>query len=321
MSKHGILGVMAAAMLACNGGADTDGGDGGDGARDYTSLGTFGVDVTTFQMDLADRGDGFPDDVDTRLYAPSTGSGMPVVMLNHGFATRTDQYHDTAEHLASWGFVVLVPQWDPGIPTARTHQGLADDVVAAIDWLYANPLPLDVEPDVSLLGVGGHSRGGKQSIHAAALDERILAGFQIDPVDSLPPFGEVDPADFPSVAPELLADITIPMGIVGMGYGAADTVACAPEEDNYAAYWAGIGEGVLVELPNAGHNDIVDECATGGGGLACISCTLGDDPAATVAAVQGSMAAFYLEHLMGDDTSAWDGGLVETYPSAEVLTK
>lgn len=281
---------------------------------DPTAEGPYSVElVEGFTMDLGDRGD-FPGVVQALLYAPQgVTEPMHVVLFNHGFAVSPTEYYTTLVHLASWGLVVVAPTWDPGIPTARTHTGLAQDVVAAMDWLQQNPLPIEGELRLETFGVGGHSRGGKQSIHAATLDPRVGATFNLDPVDALPPFGEVDPAEFPSVTPELMAALEAPAGHVGTGRGVEGTVPCAPAEDGYAAYFAEMKPGsVQVVLDDAGHNDFVDACAEDEGGFVCVACPLGADPLRTRSVGQAMMAAFYRTWLDGDERfGGWvDGSAV-----------
>jgi hypothetical protein len=163
------------------------------------------------------------------------------------------------------------------------------------------------------LALVGHSRGGKQSIHAATLDDRISAVLTFDPVDSLPPFGELSELDYPSVTPELMGDFTVPSGVVGTGYGSEGVnggPACAPEEDNHQAYYEVMPPGTRRwVLPSAGHNDIVDECAEGTGGFICAACPPGDDPVA-VRTMFGGLAVAFLsrEMLAATDMNHWLDG-------------
>ncbi|HMV68236.1 MAG TPA: hypothetical protein PKA64_15420 [Myxococcota bacterium] len=269
--------------------------------------------VDGFQMDLGDRGS-FPGVVPALLYVPEGIAEPPhVVLFNHGFAIAPTDYYATLVHLASWGLVVMAPTWDPGIPSARTHVELADDVIAALDWLQRNPLPVEFEVAVDRFGVGGHSRGGKQALLAATRDPRIAVTFNLDPVDAPPPFGSFDPADYPSVTPELMGDLSAHAGHVGAGRGGEGSPPCAPVDDNYAAYFAAMKPGaVQVVLDTAGHADFVDPCAEGEGGFACAACPAGDDPLRTRAVGQGMMAAFYRTWLDGDERfPTWaDGGAV-----------
>lgn len=271
---------------------------------DPTEQGPYQVElVEGLTLDLGERGGGFVSTIPALLYVPVNASGdVPVVVFNHGFSAKPADYYSTLVHLSSWGFAVLAPEYDPGFTNPRTHQGLADDVTAVLNVLQTTAIETDVSLRLTDFGVGGHSRGGKQSLLAALTDTRIVATFNIDPVDSGPPFGEYDPADFPSVAPELVGALAIPAGLVGTGLGGTGEVPCAPVGENFQSYYDAIPADVYAAvLPDAGHNDLIDSCADGESGFLCMTCALGADPAATRTLERGLMTAFYLKHLVGDD--------------------
>jgi chlorophyllase len=308
--RWSILVVMMVA--GCAGEVD----DGEPELLDPTQTGPYGVDFVEVEMDLGDRSDGFPSVVTARVHAADLSGAVPVVIFNHGFAVRASQYHDSLNHLASWGFVVVAPQWDSGFPTARSHLGLAEDLVAAIDWLYDNDLPIETIAEPSQLAVMGHSRGGKQALHAAILDDRIVATFTLDPVDSAPPFGSFEVEDFPSVTPELMAGLTVPSGVVGTGYGGQGVNGgqpCAPVEEGYEAYFEEMGAGSTQwVLGTAGHNDFVDDCAEGDGGLACVACPEGDDPGRS-RVMGGALAVAWLGTVVAglEGLDGWVDGTAE----------
>lgn len=303
---------MVLAMGGCSGGTLVD--DPPAVVSDPADRGGRGVLVVepeAFSLTLADRSDGFAPRVPARIHYPASPSALPskVVLFNHGFAVDIDAYFDTANHLASWGFVVVVPQWDQGIGS-RTHQGLADDVSLGIDALQADGFPIELDGitvDLSQVAVVGHSRGGKQAYLAALADDRITAVFGIDPVDALPPFGASDPADYPSAAPELVGGLGIPVAQVGMGRGAEGDTPCAPADEGFAAYFDALPAGALqFELPTAGHNDVLDDCASGRGGILCNVCVPGEDASATQRFVEASLTAFLGDvYLPGRDFTAW----------------
>ncbi len=77
-------------------------------------------------------------DVTTILVAPSGLQGLaPIIVYNHGFSTDASEYRDTAERLATHGYLVALPEWDSSAWSSRTHVELADDAKAMIDWLLA----------------------------------------------------------------------------------------------------------------------------------------------------------------------------------------
>lgn len=310
--------VISLVAAGCAGASD---GDDEVEALDPTATGPYGVELVELDLDLGDRSDGFPSLVPTRVHAPVKDGALPVLLFSHGFAIRPDQYHDTLNHLASWGFVVVAPRWDSGFPSSRTHVGLAEDAIAAIDWLFQNDLPIDGTEEPSLLAAVGHSRGGKQSIHAATLEDRIVATFSFDPVDSAPPLGTFDEADYPSVTPELMPGLTVPSAVLGMGYGGeagVGSIACAPVEDNYRSYFDAMPAGALeLVLPTSGHNDLLDECAEGSSGGFCALCAPGDDPGSTRRLGAGFAVAFLSAQLGdGEGFEAWLDGSAEALAGA-----
>ena len=65
------------------------------------------------------------------------------------------------------------------------------------------------------LGLAGHSLRGKISKLTATEDARPNAIFGIDPVDAAGGPGSQPSEAFPSVTPELMPRITVPLGLVG----------------------------------------------------------------------------------------------------------
>ena len=119
--------------------------------------------------------------------------------------------------------------------------------------------------DGNHLGVAGHSRGGKIAFLAATRSTRIKAVFGLDPVDAAGGPGAQPSADFPSVAPELMPRVTVPVAIIGSAYGGTTASplapACAPVEDNYHQYTVAATAAVSVRewvAPASGHNDFAD---------------------------------------------------------------
>lgn len=282
--------------------------------RDPTERGPHGDVFEDVEIDLGTRSEGFPMRIQARVHGPeSYGDVATVILFNHGFATETEAYFRLGAHLASWGHVVVMPQWDLGV-NSRTHADLAVDAIAALDWLQQNPLPFtEYAIDVTGFGIGGHSRGGKQALLTALADDRVKALFNLDPVDALPPFGEVDPADYPSTAPELVGELTIPWGQIGAGRGPEGVVPCAPAEEGFAAIFAAAPAGTLqFELPTAGHQDFTDACSDGTGDVTCNVCPAGDDPAASNLFARATLTAFFGKRLRGDD--GFDGWLEEEDP-------
>jgi len=265
------------------------------------------VEVVSLSFDLGDR-DNLPSEVEVDVYVPTNTLGeVPVVVFNHGFGAVTDDYFQSLYHLASHGMAVVAPQWDRGIPVARTHTGLRDDLSTLLDLLQTTALELPAVLDRERLAVVGHSRGGKQALMFALDDDRADAVVVWDPVDGGPAFGSFDEADYPSIAPERMGELDVPTLSLGFGLGAEGPVPCAPAPENYQAIAEDASDRLQTwALLGAGHNDVLDACASGDGGGVCLVCPLGETPQDTRTLAQAATTAFLLAQLDEDDAmAAW----------------
>jgi hypothetical protein len=154
-----------------------------------------------------------------------------------------------------------------------------DEVQDEANGLFAGAAAARV--DTSRIVLAGHSLGGKVSLLTAARDDRPVGVFAIDPVDSAGgPGAQPSPAN-PSVAPELMPDITVPVGVIGETTNATCTgffcQPCAPEGDNFESYVdAATGPLWMAEVAGANHVSFLDNPNCG---FACSACGAGtDDP-------------------------------------------
>ena len=112
----------------------------------------------------------------------------PVIAFGHGFLTAVTLYQSTASHLASWGFVVALPQTQGGL--FPSHSALAADLVSTLDWFAAQSgiagSPWQGAIDGARRGVMGHSMGGGCALLAAASDPRIIAAVPMAPAETNP---------------------------------------------------------------------------------------------------------------------------------------
>ncbi len=133
------------------------------------------------------------------VHYPATGTAVgspvdaangpyPVVAFGHGFVCPVTLYQSTGAHLASWGFVVIMPQTNGGL--APSHPGFAADFVSSLDWLAsegANPAsPWAGAIAGDRRGVMGHSMGGGCAVLAAASDPRIRCAVPMAAADTSP---------------------------------------------------------------------------------------------------------------------------------------
>ena len=240
------------------------------------------------------------------------GTNRPVVLFLPGAQLLATDYTSTREHLASMGFVVVFPGFFDGslLDLPDAHAKMKEDVIAVIDWIesQANGAWSGVV-DASRIAAVGHSLGGKLSFLAATEDARIDAIAGIDPVDSgPPPLIPTNPADYPSVAPELMDLIDVPMLIMGETVNAvASFQACAPAEDNFQQYYAAAtAPAMQIDFIGANHMSFLDDPT---GCPACAFCPSGtDDPATTRQTLRRLLTAFLAVHLNSDNS--WTGWLI-----------
>jgi len=232
----------------------------------------------------------------------------PLIVFNHGFLLSGDGYRSYGRHLASHGFVVALPTlpmtlWDVH------HAELAADVRFALDSCLDvsedQDHPLFGAIDGSRIGASGHSLGGKLSLLEAVADERIRAAALLDPVDGGNPVFP-DPERYPSVAPERMPELEIPILLIGaeLGSRTAFLTPCAPEDENYQRFFeAANPPAIEITQLDVGHGQYVDKAAA----AILSTCSIGDVPSERVrSSAAAYLAAFFLWTLNDSDTAlAW----------------
>ncbi|CAL9470469.1 hypothetical protein SUDANB121_02839 [Nocardiopsis dassonvillei] len=123
-------------------------------------------------------------DLHVRVCAPAAGSGLPVIVLSHGFGSSMDGYAPLADHWAAHGFAVVrpthldsrrlgLPPDDPRTPSIwRTR---VEDLIRAIDRLdiLEDAVPgLGGRLDHDRVAVAGHSWGAQTA--GTLLGARVL---------------------------------------------------------------------------------------------------------------------------------------------------
>ncbi|WP_394618580.1 alpha/beta hydrolase family protein [Lentzea sp. JNUCC 0626] len=124
--------------------------------------------------------------VPARVHYPATTTGtnqpvaagrFPAIAFGHGFFQATSKYTSTSNHLASWGFVVVVPTTQGGL--SPNHGTFADDLNTGLSWLVAQDTTTGSRfrdhISTASLGVAGHSMGGGAAVLAAARNPKITA--------------------------------------------------------------------------------------------------------------------------------------------------
>ncbi|WP_188490794.1 dienelactone hydrolase family protein [Williamsia phyllosphaerae] len=119
------------------------------------------------------------------VYTPESGTNLPGIAFGHGWLTRSKQYIDTLEHLASWGIVVAVPDTERG-PLA-SDRALAADLETALQVISSVRLGSgDITVHPERLGLAGHGLGASAAVLAAGNSSRAAALAALFPAPTSP---------------------------------------------------------------------------------------------------------------------------------------
>ncbi|MFM7450846.1 MAG: alpha/beta hydrolase [Leptolyngbyaceae cyanobacterium] len=121
------------------------------------------------------------------VYRPATwpSGKVPVIIFSHGLASRPEDFATRAEHLASYGFLVALPQ-HPGSDFGQAQallNGFSRDVFLVSEFIdrpkdisfvldelqRRNPSEFKGQLDVESVGVAGHSFGGYAAMAVAGV--------------------------------------------------------------------------------------------------------------------------------------------------------
>ena len=252
-------------------------------------------------------------------------ASYPLILFNHGFMLWGELYRSYGEQLASHGFVVALPTYAMSM-VGISHVALAADARFVIDHCLALSAdatsPLFGLVDSGAIGAAGHSFGGKLALLEAVTDPRVRAIAALDPVDG----GGLLPADpilTPSVAPERMAEIHVPLLFVGAELGGVSTgiIACAPTSENYQRFYeAANPPAIEITQLGAGHGQYADP----GAALILAACAPGTASAEWVRASSAAyLTAFFLGRLSGDvGALAWlDARLTDDETQGRILVR
>jgi hypothetical protein len=158
-----------------------------------------------------------------KVYTPAEGNGVAAIAFGHDWMTSVKSYHQTLQHLASWGIVVAVPATEMGF--MPNHQGLAADLESCLQIVAGVKLGTgNVTVSPAKLGVAGHGMGAGAAILTAAGRDNIHA------------VGALYPAATAPSAVTAAAHTTAPGLIIGPGKA---TDFDSNESVKIAAQWAG----------------------------------------------------------------------------------
>ena len=274
-------------------GADASDDDGPEGDEDDTSepapnpgaLGEWTVSMLS------------STEVDAEIYLPNGDGPFPLVLFSPGFQLSSVEYRSYAEHLASWGYITALVSFEDSLFGGPTHNEMQLTLADMMDWFTSDPDVLEGTADNDSLVLMGHSMGGKLSLLRASYDTRVNAVVGVDPVDAAPPFGG-SATDYPSVAPERMGLISAPILLFGERTNARGSFPCAPEGENFQAYYeSATGPVMEVDFLTAFHMSFVDNPSC----LFCLACPAGtDDPVVTKAHVRAITTAFLESEIHGE---------------------
>lgn len=238
-------------------------------------------------------------DLGLDCYYPTSPGAYPLVLVMHGFQLPGSQYTSYATHLARFGYVACTVDYETSALRAN-HVENAQDVRAGVDRLLAANQdaahPLQGKVDEALIGLMGHSLGGKVSFLAAEQDMRIGAVLGLDPVDGAPP---LCPGSRCPDASALLP-FSIPVAVLGETLDGGSGQVCAPTADNFQTFYAAASSpAVEVDVLGANHMSFIDDPSTCG--LACLFCNPSVAAQEDVLRLARAMTvAFFERHLKGD---------------------
>lgn len=214
-----------------------------------------------------DSTDGKSGTMSVHCVVPTSGptaAPYPLVLIAHGFQLEPTRYYAYADRLGSFGYVACTVDYSSlsgqdKDPTA---------IIQVLDWAIAESAKasgaLAGMVDSNLVGVMGHSRGGKAAVMAASLDVRFKAVLGLDPVNSCPGLGTCPDGI------KAIESMSIPSAFLGEttddGSGGG-LQPCAPAADNYQKFYASAPSPSLqVTVSGANHMSFVADLNS------CLAC-------------------------------------------------
>ncbi|KAE9460629.1 hypothetical protein C3L33_07466, partial [Rhododendron williamsianum] len=186
------------------------------------------------------------------IVTPTVEGTYPVLLFLPGTQVRNTSYSRMFQLIASHGFIVVAPQLYSCALVPETEE--INSAAAVTNWLptgLPSALPPTIHPNLQLLALSGHSRGGKSAFALAlgrsspATSLPFSALIALDPVAGFCCF---------RIPPHILTyvprsfDLTIPVAVIGTGLGPERKLgilpACAPNGMNHDEFFTdGDGKG------------------------------------------------------------------------------
>jgi dienelactone hydrolase len=236
------------------------------------------------------------------------------VVIGHGFQLAPSQYYGYARRLASFGYVAVTVDFPTGF-LGNDNPKEAKDMLGGVAWAKADAT-IGTKVDSDIIGMTGHSLGGKIALLAATMDSHVKAAFALDPVDGGGPGGCSAP-ECVAVA-NLMPSLTIPTGFLGETTDATSNgQACAPAASNFTTFYAKTSSPSLqVTALGANHMSFLDDLAACG--FTCSFCNAATATNADVTQMaRAFMTAFFERHLRGK--TAYDAYLTGAQAQARYV--
>ncbi|CAN6177816.1 unnamed protein product [Urochloa humidicola] len=157
------------------------------------------------------------------IASPKDAGIYPVVMFLHGFLLQNYVYKQVLKHIASFGFIMIAPQFQANIFVTDDTK----DITAAAkvtDWLtkgLPSVLPNGVKSNFSKLVLAGHSRGGHTAFSLALgygkTNLKFSALIGLDPVAGSGKSSQISP-EILTYEPSSF-NIAMPILVIGTGLG------------------------------------------------------------------------------------------------------
>lgn len=225
----------------------------------------------------------YPALASTSAAAVDVGNGpYPIVAFGHGFVTPVTQYVSLGRHLASWGFIVVLPQTQGSL--APSHSQFAADLLSSLDWFASqgsevgSPWLNAVAADRR--GLMGHSMGGGCALLAASQSSNTRAVVPLAAADTNPS------------STAACASVWAPTRII---VGSQDTIV--PPTTNTPMFQNLPGSAQLVSITGGSHCGFIDSST-----LFCDSGAL--TRAQQLAITRREVTEFLLLYLQGN-ASSW----------------
>ncbi|KAK9288309.1 hypothetical protein L1049_016760 [Liquidambar formosana] len=240
---------------------------------------------------------------------PSDAGEFPLLLFLHGYLLYNSFYSQLIQHVASHGFIVIAPQL-----YAVAGPDTSDEInsaAAITNWLSSGLqklLPPNVQPNLSKLGLAGHSRGGKTAfalaLKKAATSLKFSALIGVDPVDGMDK-GKQTPPPVLTYVPHSF-DLDMAVLVIGSGLGEVKKnplfPPCAPKGVNHEDFYGECrAPACYFVVKDYGHLDMLDDDTKGirGKSTYCL-CKNGKAREPMRRFVGGIVVAFMKAYLEGD---------------------